>query len=705
MTIPLHHEVKPDPGLFVLEILLRLQGAEAGLDDIRSTFRERAVGIAEMLKAAGRAGARARCLKIGWDALSQQALPGIAALHGGHFLILGRIAGDSALVLRPDSPKPVVMTRAEFEALWDGRLVLIDRSGDTPAGLARHLRAWRDRIGGNSPRLQAELRAAWQRLVGAVSEVLPKTLPSVLRQRLSRLSPGISDDPPRASSDTSPDTLPEALAHAPVTRSHGAAVATQARKIRDKVIALRSSDQERRLPAEIAFLPAALEIVETPPSPIGRAVAISIAVVFSAALLWASIGTVDIVAIAPGKVIPGGGTKTIQPFETGVVRAIHVRDGQIVHRGDALIELDTTMSEADLDRLKSELMGARLDVARLKAAVSGNSDPLTAFEPPPGASATAIAMHRRFLISQTAEQKAKLASIDQQLKQKEAERATSLASIDKLKATLAPLEQRVAIREQLYQKELGSKLTYLTELQDLVAQQQEVVVQQSRLTEANAAISMLSETAAKAAAEYERTLFEELSKSEQRVSTLEQDVIKADQRTRLQKLTAPLDGKVQQLAIHTIGGVVTPAQVLMLIVPSESTLEIEAIIPNRDIGFVEVGQDAAIKIDTFNFTRYGTLQGKVLNVSHDAITRNKPLDRSSPGMLGSEAAGSEPAGQELVYAARVSLDRTEMEIDDKRVRLAAGMAVTVEIKSGTRRIISYLLSPLVRYRHDSMRER
>jgi hemolysin D len=182
-------------------------------------------------------------------------------------------------------------------------------------------------------------------------------------------------------------------------------------------------------------------------------------------------------------------------------------------------------------------------------------------------------------------------------------------------------------------------------------------------------------------------------------------VIKAEQRTSLQSLKAPIDGMVQQLAIHTIGGVVTPAQMLMMVVPTESRLEIEAMISNRDIGFVEVGQDAAIKIDTFNFTRYGLLQGKVLVISQDAITRNKSPDRTADVPGGAATASSEPRGQELLYAARISVDRTQMEIENKRVNLSPGMAVTVEIKNGSRSIISYLLSPLLRYKQESLRER
>jgi hemolysin D len=470
------------------------------------------------------------------------------------------------------------------------------------------------------------------------------------------------------------------------------------------VVAFPNQRVERRQD-ELAFLPAALEIVETPPSPIGRIIAFTIIAAFSAALAWACIGTVDIVAVAPGKIIPSGRTKTIQPFETGVVRAIHVRDGQNVRAGDVLLELDPTMSGAELGHLKSDLVAAQLDAARLRAALAGENDPLAEFKPPQDASTELIQMHRRFLLSQTAEQNAKISAIERQVAQKEAERATIKASIEKLQATITPLKERVAIREHLFNRELGSKLLYLSELQDLVGQQQEILVQQSRYSETDAAIAALVETRSKTVAEYERGLFDDLTKAEQKATGLAQDVIKAEQRISLQKLTAPVDGMVQQLAIHTIGGVVTPAQALMLIVPAESRLEIEAMISNRDIGFVEVGQDAAIKVDTFNFTRYGLLYGKVLTVSRDAITREKPQERLVDKPQGAETSSSEPKGQELIYAARVSLDRTQMDVEDKRVNLSPGMALTIEIKTGSRSIISYLLSPLIRYKHESLRER
>jgi hemolysin D len=170
----------------------------------------------------------------------------------------------------------------------------------------------------------------------------------------------------------------------------------------------------------------------------------------------------------------------------------------------------------------------------------------------------------------------------------------------------------------------------------------------------------------------------------------------------LQRLTAPVDGTVQQLAVHTIGGVVTPAQSLLMVVPEDSHLEIEAMVSNHDIGFVHPGQQA--EVDTFPFARYGLLYGKVLSVSLDAISRDRPQDKNGT-LQGTESSSSEPKGQELVYAARISLDRTQMQIDDNLVNLTPGMAVTIEIKTGSRSVISYLLSPLVRYAHDSLRER
>jgi hemolysin D len=465
------------------------------------------------------------------------------------------------------------------------------------------------------------------------------------------------------------------------------------------------SSRRSRDSVEREFLPAALEIVETPPSPMGRAVAGTIVILAIAMVAWAWVGRIDIVATAPGKIVATGGTKLIQPFETGIIKAIHVRDGQRVKAGDRLIELDPTTAESERTHLQSDLLAARLDVARLNAALGDLSDPLAKFMPPPNAEGPLIELQRQLLLSLVAEQRSKLASLDRQLAQKEAERVTIAATIEKLKTTIPYIEQRVDIRKSLADKELGSKLTYLENIQQLNEARYELAVQRRRYEEATAAIATVIEARVQAGAEYRRTRASELAEAERKSIGLREDLIKAEQRARLMTLSAPVDGVVQQLAVHTIGGVVTPAQQLLAIVPVDAHLEIEANVSNRDIGFVAEGAKAQIKIDTFSFTRYGLRHGTVLSVSRDAIMRQKPVESGKDRMQGAQSTSSEPTGQELVYSARVSLDKAQMRIDDNVVDLTPGMAVTVEISTGSRTVLSYLLSPLSKYAHDSLRER
>jgi hemolysin D len=454
---------------------------------------------------------------------------------------------------------------------------------------------------------------------------------------------------------------------------------------------------------ELAFLPAALEIVETPPSPLGRAIGATLMALFAVALVWACLGEVDIVATSTGKIIPTGYSKVIQPFETGVVRAIRVADGQTVKAGDTLIELDPTINEGETAHLQGDLKSAQLDIARLHAALAETDDPLAAFQPPDGANPSLVAMHRALLTAQINEHKAKIAALDGQKRQKEAELATIKATINKLEVVIPTIQERVDIRKAL--NEYGSRLQYFEVLQQLVDSQQERLVQQSRAREAEAALAAITQTREQTVAEFRRTAFSDLAEAERKAAGFAADLSKAEQRTKLQLLTAPVSGMVQQLGVHTVGGVVTPAQTLAVIVPSDSHLEVEAMVTNRDIGFVHAGDEVEIKVDTFDFTRYGLLHGRVLSISQDSILRDVQTEKSADKVPGANAATSEPKGQELTYAARISLDRTQMQVEDKMVNLTPGMAVTAEIKTGSRRIITYLLSPLLKYKQESLRER
>src|SRR6478735_957915 len=244
-----------------------------------------------------------------------------------------------------------------------------------------------------------------------------------------------------------------------------------------RVVPFRNA-QERR-GEELAFLPAALEIVETPPSPIGRTMVVAIILLFCAALLWAWWGTIDIVASATGKIMPSGRTKVIQPFETGVVRSIRVQDGQAVKAGDVLIELDPTVNAAERDHLRNDLLAEQLNIARLRAALGGGDDPVSDFAPPTDADSSLVGSQRQLLVNQVTEHRGNIAALSRQQAQKEAEQATTAATIRKLETLIPIIQPRVDIRKMLMDKELGSKLTYYEVLQLLVEQQEELTVQKS----------------------------------------------------------------------------------------------------------------------------------------------------------------------------------------------------------------------------------
>ncbi len=460
----------------------------------------------------------------------------------------------------------------------------------------------------------------------------------------------------------------------------------------------------RRRRDELEFLPAAIEILETPASPAARAIAWTIMALFVFAIAWASIGKVDVVAVAQGRIVPAGRSKIVQPLEAGVVRAIHVEDGQSVRAGQVLIELDATATEADRRRLAADLAGARLDASRLRAAL--REDPEAAFTPPAAAAPLQIQLSRALLASQLGEYHAKLASLDQQVAQKRAELTGVEANIVKLERTLPLVREQARARKELAERGVYSRLSAMDTEQKAIEQEQDLAVAHASREEATAAITSLQRQRAEAEAEFRKTTLLALADAEQHVANDTQDLAKADERNELQTLTAPIDGVVQQLAIHTVGGVVTPAEQLLVIVPKGGALEVEATILNRDIGFIRPGQEARIKLEPFPFTRYGTISGRVRSVSHDAVQDQSQAAPTGEAPTQAQSEAQHP-GQRLglVYPARISLERTVINIDGNPTPLGAGMAVTVEIKTDRRRIIEYLLSPLLRYRQDSLHER
>jgi hemolysin D len=454
---------------------------------------------------------------------------------------------------------------------------------------------------------------------------------------------------------------------------------------------------------ERAFLPAALEVVETPASPTLRITAALIALFLTTALVWSYFGRVDIIATAPGKMVIRGRTKIIQPSDTGVVRAIHVADGDRVEKGQVLIELDPTISAADKTRYMDQLAQARLDQARLKALLAPpDADPFAGTAAP----ADLAAAGRARLEAEAREQTEKLAKLDREVAQKKAEEAGINTEIAKYDAALPLVQARVDIREWGLKTQFGNKIDYLQTQQQLVEMQHERVAEQKKRDEVEASLAELAAERSKTEAEFQRTVLTDLAKANRDAAEAEDELTKAEKKTELLTLTAPVAGLVQDLAVHTLGGVVTPAQQLLRIVPADGEIEVDAVVANQDVGFVEVGQEAEIKIDTFPFTRYGLIHGRVERIAHDAVEEPQSEQQRRQG---SQSASDEPANVErasrLVYTARIALAEKGLVIDGKPLELAPGMAVVAEIKTGRRRVLDYLLSPLHRYGHDVLRER
>lgn len=440
-----------------------------------------------------------------------------------------------------------------------------------------------------------------------------------------------------------------------------------------------------RLPYEVQFLPAALSLQETPVSPTPR-VAMWMLIVFAAlALLWAVFGHIDVVATAQGKVVPNDRSKTIQPFETATVKAIHVADGQSVKAGDVLVELDATTAQADQHRIVGDLAVARLQVARGKAMLAF----LEKGQPPNLQRPAEVdeAMFReaeRLLLGQYGEYRAKQGRIEAAIAQRKAELRSTQELVYKLEQTVPIAQQRAQDFKSLVGEHFVTQHDYLDREQARIEQEADLATQRSRLKEIEAAMREAHGQAVAMTAETRRVSLDSITDGQQKAATLEQEHLKADLRSKLMQLTSPVEGTVQQLAVYTVGGVVTPAQPVMVIVPHENPLEVEAFIENKDIGFVKPTQDAEIKVETFQYTKYGTLHAKVSSVSHDAINDEK---------------------RGLIYSTRVKMERTKINVDGIDVNLSPGMAVSVEIKTGKRRVIEYFLNPLLQYGHESLRER
>jgi hemolysin D len=428
---------------------------------------------------------------------------------------------------------------------------------------------------------------------------------------------------------------------------------------------------------ESEFLPSALALQTAPISPAGRWVARILMALLLALLLWSFIGRMDIIVNATGKIIPSDHSKTIASVETARVDGLFVEEGKSVAAGDLLIGLDTRMSDRERDKASGDRESALLQVARSRALLlSIEAGRLQQMAGVDGASAARVADARRHLESQWQDFEAKLIRLD--------------GEIARYRRQLPLIAQRANDYCVLAREHDVSEHAWLEKEQDRI--------------ELDGKLADVTNQRSAHIAEVRKNAQDALNEGLRQAQSSGQEAQRAAAHSDLLSLKAPVAGTVQQLTVHTVGGVVQSAQPLMVIVPRQHQVEVEAFIENKDVGFVVEGQRAQVKIETFDYTKYGTVSGHVSHVSRDAIDPNiQAGSQASQQAHRDDAKKDSPRGS--VYSVKVVMDQSTMVIDGHQVALTPGMGVSIEIKTGSRRIIEYFLSPLIQHAHESFNQR
>jgi hemolysin D len=458
------------------------------------------------------------------------------------------------------------------------------------------------------------------------------------------------------------------------------------------------------------FLPAAIEILETPPSPILVSLLVTIWAVATIALVGSFVGHIDVVAVAQGKIQPTGRVKLVQALESGKVKEVFVANGAKATEGQVVVALDDSEARAEELSLSGTLASLRAEIERRTAAIA--AAPADTFAPPQAdwpkdLPDNVVAREERILVGDLALLRASIEDLDAQRRQKETERKRLTLTIASQEALLKIEDKRVELRAGLESQGLGTKLALFDALETLQNQRSSLANQQGELLGAIAALDVLDHEKAKLVSTFVADNSQKLGEAQRQAAETAQKLAKAQAKTLHMTLQAPVSGTVQAVSITSIGQVLMPGEEVMRIVPDGVGFEIECYMPNKDIGFIRAGQEAVVKIESFPFTRYGTLRAYVKRVGIEAIP--EPDAQQQEANPAKAARSTLSAGgqrmQNLVFPVTLSLEKTTITADGVEVPVSNGMAVAVEIKTGSRRVIDYVLSPLAEVASKAMKER
>jgi len=430
---------------------------------------------------------------------------------------------------------------------------------------------------------------------------------------------------------------------------------------------------------ETEFLASILEVTETPPSPVGRMVLWTIIVFLIVGMVWLFVGEVDEVAVARGKITPTGSVKVVQSGNKGIIKEILVEEGQNVKQGDVLVVLDTTKTQADVDALKKQVAFYTMTVDRLQAEMNDAPfivKPNDLLDPKDISAQKTLYESRRIKLNSD---KSRIESV---IAQQTASIASSRATQEKYNALLAVAREKEEKLNELFKSDAVSYFQLLEARQTRVEYQksseamvEEILKAEAQLAEARTQLATVINT-------YKQETMTQLVEAKRQLDSYQEELRKANQTNDQSVITAPDSGEVDGLSVFTIGGVVAEGQTLMNIVPEDAKMEVEAFVDNKDIGFVRVGQDAEVKVETFNFQKFGMLDAEVKDISADATDDDRDKEKDKK------------------YRVTLSLENDTSGMD-----LQPGMNVTAEIKIKKKRIVDFFLDPFRQYMDEALRER
>lgn len=400
------------------------------------------------------------------------------------------------------------------------------------------------------------------------------------------------------------------------------------------------------------FLPIIAEIEQEPMNPLGRTMFWILVTLIFCTVLWLFFGKADVVVSARGKIIPDGETKIIQPLEVGVIKKILIKEGDYVQKGETLMEIDPSTTEPELESLKANLGYINIERQRLKAASGTGSF---------GKVDSDSAQTQKSLYQ------ASVADLNNQLQAKYAE-------IRSINEEINNYRKQLAINSEKERR--MSSVSDIIARNDLDKVHAENVEYRSKIQELQHQRAQNQKDADHIRTQFSTQNLNELADRDKKATELGANIKEIEFRNRKQVIVSPVDGYVNTLFIHTVGGVVTPAQKLVSVVPKEAPLVVKATVMNKDIGFIREKMPVLVKIDTFEYQKYGIINGVVKEVSKDSIEDQK-------------------LGQ--VYDVYITPLNKTLMVEGKETPITTGMSLTAEIKVNKRRIIEFFIYPMIKY--------